>query len=57
MSKLLTYGSVGGAPGNRCSYPEIQEEDVKTDNSETEESANPQSLTKGKHSGKGCGGG
>jgi len=23
MSKLLTYGSVGGAPGNRCIYPEI----------------------------------
>ncbi len=22
MSKLLTYGSVGGAPGNRCIYPE-----------------------------------
>ena len=24
MSKLLTYGSVGGAPGNRCIYPEIE---------------------------------
>ncbi len=23
MSKLLTYGSVGGAPGNRCIYPEL----------------------------------
>lgn len=33
---------------------QIQEEDVKTDNSETEESANPQSLTEGKHSGKGA---
>ena len=22
MREIFTYGSVGGAPGNRCSYPE-----------------------------------
>jgi len=25
MSKLLTYGSVGRATGNRCLYPEVLE--------------------------------
>jgi hypothetical protein len=25
MSKLLTYGSVGRAPGNRCLYPDRAE--------------------------------
>ena len=24
MREIFTYGSVGGAPGNRCFYPEIQ---------------------------------
>jgi len=23
MREIFTYGSVGGAPGNRCFYPEI----------------------------------
>jgi len=24
MREIFTYGSVGGAPGNRCFYPDIQ---------------------------------
>ena len=23
MREIFTYGSVGGAPGNRCFYPEV----------------------------------
>jgi hypothetical protein len=23
MREIFTYGSVGGAPGNRCFYPEL----------------------------------
>jgi hypothetical protein len=28
MREIFTYGSVGGAPGNRCFYPEIQYHDI-----------------------------
>jgi hypothetical protein len=24
MRETFTYGSVGGAPGNRCFYPEVE---------------------------------
>ena len=28
MREIFTYGSVGGALGNQCFYPEIQERDL-----------------------------
>jgi len=28
MREIFTYGSVGGAPGNRCFYPEIQPQEL-----------------------------
>jgi hypothetical protein len=39
MSELFTSGSVGRAPGNRCSYPESQRIGKKTGKASDEELA------------------